>query len=170
MSFLAAVLVAQAAAAASPPPKCEGEAYAAFDFWIGEWDVYRSGTDTPVARSRIEKLYGGCAIRESWMPLKGGGGGSLSGHDPASGRWHQTWIGSAPGPVHFDGGPSGGAMVLTGWWPGSGPGRADGLTRMTYSPLGDGAVRQLGEFSADHGLTWATSFDLIYRPHEEPAE
>ena len=171
MSFFAAILVAQAAAAPPPPPpKCEGEAYAAFDFWVGEWEVYPNGQDNLVARSKIEKLYGGCAIRENWMPLRGAGGGSLSGYDPASERWHQTWIGSAPGPVHFDGGPAGGKMVLTGWWPGSGPDRADGLTRMTYSPLDDGAVRQLGEFSADHGLTWRPSFDFIYRPQKEPAE
>jgi hypothetical protein len=25
-------------------------------------------------------------------------------------------------------------------------------------------VRQFGEFSADHGLTWQPSFDFIYRP------
>ena len=170
MSFIAAVLIAQATAAAAPPPKCEGEAYAAFDFWVGEWDVYRGDSDTQVARSRIEKLYGGCAIRENWMPQRGANGGSLSGYDPATQRWHQTWIGSAPGPVHFDGGPADGRMVLTGWWPGSGPQGEDGLTRMTYSRLDDGAVRQFGEFSADHGLTWVTSFDFIYRPRKDPAE
>jgi hypothetical protein len=59
-----------------------------------------------------------------------------------------------------------GTMVLTGWWPKSGPKGEDGLTRMSYSRQADGAVRQFGEFSADHGLTWQTSFDFIYRPHK----
>jgi hypothetical protein len=27
-----------------------------------------------------------------------------------------------------------------------------------------GAVRQLGEFSADGGATWIPSFDFLYRP------
>jgi hypothetical protein len=72
--------------------------------------------------------------------------------------------------VEFDGGPSEGKIVLTGWWPGSGPNGEDGLIRMTYSPVGGNAVRQLGEFSADHGLTWQTSFDFTYRPHAAPAE
>ena len=85
---------------------------------------------------------------------------------PATGRWHQTWLSSTPGRVEFDGGPAGGKMVLTGWWPHSGPKGEDGLTRMTYSRLEGNAVRQFGEFSADHGLTWQISFDLIYRPHK----
>ena len=162
---IASLLLAQAATAqaATPPPGCTGEEHAALDFWVGEWDVYPNGRDTLVAHSRIEKLYNGCAIRENWMPLRGAGGGSLTGFDPETGRWHQTWIGSSPGVVRFEGGPVGGKMVLTGWWQGSRPNGADGLTRMTYSVAEDGAVRQFGEFSADHGLTWQPNFDFIYR-------
>jgi hypothetical protein len=169
LAIAAALMVTQASAAAAPPPPpapCADAAFRAFDFWVGEWDVYPNGKDTLVAHSRIEKLYAGCAIRENWMPLKGTGGGSLSAFEPATGRWHQTWIGSAPGRVEFDGGFADGKMVLSGWWPKSGPKGEDGLTRMTYSRQADGAVRQLGEFSADHGLTWQTSFDFIYRPHQ----
>ena len=166
LAIAAALLVAQAAAATPPPPPCAGPAFAAFDFWVGEWDVYPNGNDKLVAHSRIEKLYGGCAIRENWMPLKGPGGGSLSEFEPTTDRWHQTWMGSAPGRVEFDGGVANGKMVLTGWWPKSGPKGEDGLTRMTYSRSEGNAVRQFGEFSADHGLTWQTSFDFIYRPHK----
>lgn len=167
IAHVASLLLAQAGVAqapATPPPACEGEAHAALDFWVGDWEVYPNGRDNLVAHSKIEKLYGGCAIRENWMPLRGSAGGSLSGYDPATQRWHQTWIGSAPGVVRFEGGPAEGVMVLTGWWPGSGPNGEDGLTRMTYSRIEGGAVRQLGEFSADHGLTWRPSFDFVYRP------
>ena len=169
---LASLLLTQAAAAqttpAQPaaPPSCTGPEHAALDFWVGDWDVYPNGKDNLVAHSKIEKLYNGCAIRENCMPLRGANGGSLSGFDPATGRWHQTWIGSAPGVVRFEGGPAVDSMVLTGWWPASGPNGEDGLTRMTYSRVEGGAVRQFGEFSADHGLTWQPSFDFIYRPHE----
>jgi hypothetical protein len=169
LTIAAALFIAQASPAAvspSPPPPCEGPDYSAFDFWVGEWDVYPSGKDTLVAHSRIEKLYQGCAIRENWMPLKGAGGGSLSGFDPRTGRWHQTWIGSVPGVIQFEGGPAEGKMVLTGFWPKSGPKGEDGLTRMTYSRLDGGAVRQFGEFSGDDGQTWQTSFDFTYRPHK----
>ena len=170
LTIAAALLVVQAAAAIPPPPPppppCTDPSFAAFDFWVGEWDVFQKGTARLAAHSRIEKLYGGCAIRENWLPLKGAGGGSLSDFEPATDRWHQTWIGSAPGRVEFDGGPVDGKMILTGWWPHSGPKGEDGLTRMSYSRVEGNAVRQFGEFSADHGLTWQTSFDLIYRPHK----
>lgn len=161
------VFAAQAATASPPPapaPTCASADHSALDFWVGEWDVFPAGSEQQVATSRIEKLAGGCAIRESWMPFKGAGGTSLTGRDPATGRWHQTWIGSAGGPVYFEGGPVAGRMVLTGWWPGSGPKGENGLTRMSYARLEGGAVRQLGEFSADHGVTWTISFDFTYRP------
>lgn len=173
MPLLAAsLLVAQAAVAQAAPPAvpCSGENHAALDFWVGEWDVYRNGSETLVAHSTIEKLYAGCAIRETWMPLSGKSGGSLSGYDPATGRWHQTWVGSTAGVVHFEGGPAEGKLVLTGWWAGSGPNGEDGLTRMTYSRVQHGAVRQFGEFSSDHGLTWAASFDFIYRPRAQDGD
>lgn len=160
----------QPAPAATAPLQspCSSETYEQLDFWVGEWDVYPAGQDQLVAHSKIEKLYGGCAIRENWMPLRGGGGGSLSAYDPKTGRWHQTWVGGGPGPVFFEGGIADGAMILTGWWPGSGPNGEDGLTRMTYSRLDGGAVRQHGEFSGDQGVTWATTFDFTYRPKEAP--
>lgn len=150
--------------------RCDTAAHAVFDFWVGEWDVYPNGTDTKVARSTIERLYNGCAIRENWKPLRGGPGGSLNSLDPATGRWHQTWIGSAPGRTEFEGGPVDGKMVLTGYWAGIGPNGEDGLVRMTYSPNADASVRQHGQLSLDHGLSWSDSFDFIYRPHQEAIE
>lgn len=169
------LLFAQAAGASTTgtpstppaPPACDAPTHAQFDFWVGDWDVYPNRGDplrAPlVAHSRIEKLYAGCAIRENWMPLKGSGGGSLSAVDPATGRWHQVWIGSQPGRVEFDGGLAGKVMVLTGFWQGgNGPGQ-DALIRMSYTPIDKDTVRQHGEQSTDQGLTWTTSFDFIYR-------
>ena len=171
IAFVASLLVAQVNAAqpvAQPPSGCVEEVHGAFDFWVGEWDVFPNGQETQVARSLIERLYGGCAIRENWMPFRGTGGGSLTSLDPGTGRWHQTWTGSTPGRVEFEGGPVSGGMVLTGYWPGvGGPGR-DGLVRMTYSALDDGSVRQFGQVSYDHGLNWESSFDFVYR-RRDPA-
>jgi hypothetical protein len=157
-----------AAPAATPPPPCAAPEFRQFDFWVGEWDVFPNGKDNQVAHSKIEKLYAGCAIRENWMPLKGPGGGSLNGYNPSTKSWHQTWIGAAPGHVDFDGGFADGKMVLTGMWAGvNGPGQ-DALIRMIYSLQPDGSVRQHGEQSTDHGLTWSTNFDFIYKKRKEP--
>lgn len=97
------------------------------------------------------------------MPLGGEGGASLTTLDSATGRWHQLWVGQVPGRVFFEGGQVNGAMVLTGYWGKDEEGRPN-LVRMTYTSEGDGAVRQHGEASVNHGLTWTDSFDLLYRP------
>ncbi|MGZ3305519.1 MAG: hypothetical protein ACXU8U_06625, partial [Asticcacaulis sp.] len=125
------------------------------------WDVSpKAAPDKIVARSLIEKLYAGCAIRENWMPLKGPGGGSYSAYVPGRDGWRQTWI-SPGGFVDFTGGWNGHAMVITGNWPA--PGHPDQLTRMTYTPLDGGSVEQAGETSNDNGRTWQPGFDFIYR-------
>lgn len=170
MSFFAAAallapLVQEANSPAPAPTSnpCASTEYRAFDFWVGEWDVYETGTDTRVARSRIEKVSNGCAVRETWMPLRGGGGASLTTFDPKTGTWNQLWVGAQPGRVFFEGGPVDGAMVLTGYW-GQDPEGRPSLVRMTYTLGDDGTVRQFGQASIDHGQTWRDSFDLTYRP------
>ncbi len=167
--FIAAQVAATPAPATiqSRPPACDTAAHAGFDFWVGDWDVYPRTKDPAkaplIAHSKIEKLYAGCAVRENWMPLKGAGGGSLNNLDLETGRWHQTWIGSQPGRVEFEGGLAGSKMVLTGLWRGvNGPGQ-DGLIRMSYTPIDKDTVRQHGEISTDQGLSWSDSFDFIYR-------
>ncbi len=156
--------------AAQAPPACSGPEYRQFDFWIGKWDVRPNGKQTIVAHSLIESLYGGCAIRENWMPLKGGGGGSLSNFDSSMAAWRQAWVDSSGTRVDFTGAYAGDAMMITGNWRGvNGPGK-DGLVRMTYTRQAGGAVRQLGEVSTDGGKSWGPSFDFIYSPSKEPAK
>jgi hypothetical protein len=151
-------------APAPPPAPCVAAEYRAFDFWVGEWDVFPAGQDKPVATSSIEVMFGGCAIRETWKPINGAGGGSFSHYDRDLKQWRQAWVDGFGGRVDFDGGAVGDAMVLTGnWRHAAGPGK-HALTRMTYRQLPDGSVRQHGEQSVDHGLSWATSFDFVYRP------
>lgn len=150
-------------AATRPPPACATPEYRQFDFWVGRWDVYPTGQDKLVAHSLIERLYGGCAIRENWMPLQGGDGGSLNNYVAGEG-WRQTWLDSSGARVEFRGGWDGKAMVLTGLWAGVlGPGK-DALVRMTYTRDAQGWVRQFGEASQDGGKTWSVNFDLTYKP------
>lgn len=171
LSALASSASAQAPVSPAPPPPapraCTGPEHRQFDFWVGYWDVYPAGNPPLVAHSLIEKLYGGCAIRENWMPLKGAGGGSLNNYVTDDKRWHQTWVDSSNARVDFVGGLTGGKMVLVGDWKGvNGPGQ-DAITRMTYTHNADGSVRQFGEQSTDHGLTWQPSFDFTYQPSKD---
>ena len=151
----------------SPPPACAGPEHRQFDFWVGEWTVTQTGKTDIVASSLIEKLYGGCAVRENWMPLKGSPGGSLNNY--YDGRWRQTWVDGANSRVDFVGGLVDGKMVLAGDWKGVlGPGK-DALIRMTYSKSIDGSVRQHGEQSTDQGKNWSTNFDFTYHPKNKPS-
>ena len=154
----------QPAAPPTPVPACTSAQHRQFDFWVGRWDVYPTGKDKLVAHSLIENLYGGCVIRENWMPLKGTDGGSLNTYDPEDKRWHQVWMDAANGRVSFDGELQDGKMVLTGNWRGAVTPGQTGLVRMTYSKLDAGAVRQFGEISTDKGATWKPFFDFTYKP------
>jgi hypothetical protein len=168
MATSASASAQTAAPAAPPPPACTGPEHRQFDFWVGYWDVYPTGKPALVAHSLIEKLYAGCAIRENWMPLSGTGGGSLNNYVADDKRWHQTWVDSSNSRAEFAGGLNNGKMVLLGYWKGfNGPGQ-DGLVRMTYTANPDGSVRQFGEASTDHGLTWQPNFDFTYRKSSSP--
>jgi hypothetical protein len=163
-----------AASQTAPPDQpvqaCATPLHAGFDFWVGEWDVVQAGQDAKIADSRIERKHGGCAVIESWMPLNGRGGTSLNHVDLSSGQWKQKWVGSGPHAVEFSGGPTADGMVLTGFWQDfNGPGRS-ATVRMTYTLNPDGSVRQFGEASLDHGVTWQSSFDLLYRPKPKADE
>jgi hypothetical protein len=148
-------------ALAAPPPACTAPEYRQFDFWVGRWKVSPTGKDTVVAESLIEKLFDGCAIRETWMPKANAGGGSLNGWRPGEKAWRQVWLDQSGVWVEFKGGWTGKAMVLEGAWP---QGGKPATVRMTYSKNPDGSVRQMGEQSTDGGRTWAPSFDFTYRP------
>ena len=165
-SVLAGMLAASPASAQAPG--CGLAQHRQFDFWVGRWDVYPTGQAKQVARSLIEKLYGGCVIRENWMPVSGTPGGSLNTYDPATKKWHQEWMDASNARVSFVGEYAVDRMVLTGFWKGAqGPGK-DGLVRMTYTRVEDGAVRQYGEISTNQGATWKPFFDFTYRPVPEP--
>lgn len=156
-----------------PPPvprviesKCATAEHRQFDFWVGSWDVYRTGTLELVARSTIEKLYGDCAIRENWAPFSQIDGGSLSIYLPDEKLWKQTWVDAENSRVEYSGAFSGGKMVMTGSWK-TRPGAASRsrTSRMTFYPE-SGTVRQIGEYSLDNGKTWVPEYDFTYRPHK----
>ena len=135
--------------------------------WVNGMSI-KPGGDAKVADSRIERKHNGCAEIESWMPLRGAGGTSLNHWDTNAGVWRQKWVGSSPGAVEFTGGVTEGKMVLTGIWPS--PGAPLTLVRMSYTANEDGSVRQFGESSTDHGVSWQSAFDFTYRPKEDAPE
>ena len=135
----------------------------AFDFWVGDWDVY-----TPdgrlVGTNTIEPLWDGAALAEHWEGASGVRGRSLNAcADTATGTWHQTWVDSSGSLLLLDGGLVGGSMVLTGSAPAEDESGRSERQRISWTPEPDGSVRQHWEVSPDEGATWRTVFDGRYR-------
>jgi hypothetical protein len=150
-----------AAPAPAPPAGCTSAESRQFDFWVGHWSVSpKAAPQRKIANSLIEKLYSGCAIRENWMPLHGGDGGSFSSYIPDKHAWQQLWVDSSGSWANFTGGWDGRAMILEGVW--AQPGHPQQRTRMSYRLLSDGTLEQSGLTSDDNGKTWQPGFDLIY--------
>lgn len=149
-----------------PTYSCAGVPHRAFDFWLGRWDAFVTGTKHLAGRSVIEAHDDGCVVTEEWTSVGGEpfSGRSLNAFDSTTGKWVQVWMDSVGEVTRYGGGPTaGGVMVLTA--PDEvRPGRpAKAHLRMTFTPNADGSVRQHGERSTDGGATWTTAYDFTYR-------
>jgi tetratricopeptide (TPR) repeat protein len=134
------------------------DAYRALDFWIGDWIVRNAGGNE-MGRSHIEPALDGCAIEETWTGAYGGNGKSLTSYDVTSKRWVQHYVTSSGSYNDYAGRVEGKSVVMIA--PG-GTAAKPAQIRMSFTPLGDGRVRQLMETSTDGGATWAPSFDGYY--------
>ncbi|MEO6446903.1 MAG: hypothetical protein ABIZ91_02680 [Gemmatimonadaceae bacterium] len=151
---------ASAQSPASAPAPCAGAAHREFDFWLGEWKVLNPKAQ-PAGSSKVTSILGGCVILEEWTGAQGPSvGKSFNIYDAATKRWHQSWVDNGGQLALFDGGLVDGRMVLEG--PAIAPDGRPLRTRMTFTPLPDGRVRQLWENSADGGTTSKTAFDGYY--------
>lgn len=155
--LLILALLITASDAATPAP-CSSPEHRQFDFWIGDWQVFRP--DGKLAgRNRITREYGGCVIHERYTS-PGYSGESLNAYDSTRGVWHQTWVDDAGLLLLLEGRWNGRSMVLEGQAP-----DAKGVTRrqrITWTPDADGALRQLWE-SADDAGAWTVVFDGRYK-------
>jgi hypothetical protein len=143
---------------------CAAEAFRAFDFWLGEWEV-RTVDGRLAGHNRIESLHGGCVIVERWSGVSGMGGMSMNWLDGTTGEWVQLWLDASGGQAEIRGGPveEGTGMQLAGRIHYLAEARTADF-RGTWTVLPDGRLRQLFEESADGGKTWTTWFEGYYTP------
>ena len=127
-----------------PPQNCTAAEHRQLDFWVGNWNVYRTGTLEMVGGSTVERVYGDCAIREEWHPFDMNFGGSLSNFVTAEGRWRQSWLDSQNSRIEYVGGMAEEKVVLTG------TAMNGSLSRVSLWRE-DKNVRQVGERSTDGG-------------------
>lgn len=154
-----APLLAEAEKRAHP---CENDPrYRAFDFWVGDWDVY-DPSGQQVGSNKIEKLLRGCLLLENWTSAYGMSGKSLNYFDAKAGKWRQNWVDEGGGIVRYEGEVVDGVMHYAGENLSAAGQRL--LSRVTLTPRPDGNVHHVIETSADDGKTWTASFDGLYVP------
>lgn len=140
---------------------CEhDEAFAEFDFWIGEWEVYVAG-GAFAGNNSIRRAERGCVVLENWKSASGGSGSSINYVDKISGEWVQIWNSESGSQINIRGGKSNEGMLLVGTIHYV----ANGTTfpfRGLWTALDDGRVRQYFEQSTDEGSTWAPWFEGFY--------
>jgi hypothetical protein len=148
-------LTGQNAPGAKP---CTAPEHRQFDFWTGDWTVTDPDGKT-VGMNRIEIVEGGCGLEERWTAAGRGSGRSLNAFSAHDGHWYQTWLGSDGLVLVLRGEFRDGRMILAGE---TVTPKVTMQHRLTWTPLGDGRVRQLWEQSTDAGKTWTVAFNGIY--------
>lgn len=147
---------------AAPTPPAPLPVHHEFDFWIGDWDVYWTGTETKIGESRVEAVAGGHALYESWTSTRAPQTGkSLTSRHHFTGEWQQFYVGSGGWTTHYRGKFADGKLVLLA--ESVTPQGQKTLNRGTWTNNPDGTVRQQFEASTDGGATWKTNFDGTYR-------
>ena len=133
-----------------------------FDFWIGDWDVYVTGTNSYAGHSVIQQISGGCAILENWQSAISEGK-SLNFIDDSTHKWKQVWVGSYPnGKQDFVNGEyKDSVMRFTFTTPDAQGHIMQG--KFSFFNQGPYQVRQLNETSPDGGKTWIVSYDFTYK-------
>lgn len=139
----------------------------AFDFWVGEWDVY-SPSGQKVGTSKIEKMLNGCMILENWSSVLGTDGKSMNYYDPHAKVWKQNWMSARGNLIEYEGKLENGAMHFNGISVEK-SGTTE-LSEMTMTPNKDGIVTQLIRHSTDNGKTWEVWFEGIYKPKKMSAD
>ncbi len=165
--FIALLALWPAILLAQPKPMdCEASApHRQFDFWIGQWEV-RDGKGTLAGNNQISSVQKGCALREQWTSVAGGGGESLNYYDAGKDQWRQLWLDAGYSIIDIAGGlDEAGSMVLEGriYYLASGD---EHPFRGTWTLLEDGRVRQFFQQQDAEGK-WQTWFEGFYKRSEE---
>ncbi len=134
----------------------------AFDFWLGDWNVFVTANPSVQAGiNKITRQSGGCVLLESWESRGPHNGVSINYLDPNNGKWQQKWAGSGQDVQEFyDGEYTDGAMRFK--WDGRNPDGTTFMGKLTFTNMEPGKVRQHSQRSNDGGKTWEDVYDFTY--------
>ena len=143
---------------------CSGPEHRRLDFWLGDWETYDADDrGKVVARTRVDAVLAGCALRERYEGVDGLVGESLTTYDAARKLWHQNWVTNRGQLLSIEGRFERDRLTLQGSQL-SADGRAS-LVRGVWAPEA-GGVRETAHTSNDAGATWRPLFDVFFRRRE----
>jgi hypothetical protein len=158
--FFLLVLTTSQLTAQNTPCACCTEDHAAFDFWIGEWEVTLPN-GAKAGENIIEKVQGGCVLRESWKAAGGNfTGTSYNYYNSGTGLWEQLWLDTSGTILKISGNRKGNQMILQ-TEPVINEDSSSTIQRITWTLAEDGTVRQQWELLRD-GKAVQVLFDGLY--------
>jgi len=164
VSLLTCIIFPLAAQAQTQNSACtDNPHFAAFDFWLGDWDVYAAGN--LVGSNSIVKLEQGCALLENWSGAAGSTGVSLNYFNPVTEQWRQLWVSAGEYAIDISGGMVNDSMVMIGELYNYGSDETF-MFRGTWTPNSDSSVRQFFEQVNPQSNTWEPWFDGRYVPRD----
>ncbi len=132
-----------------------------FDFWIGEWNVYKYGTDSIVGVSTIKPILDYKTIEENYQSLRYRyKGKSFNFYNPKTNEWEQFWVDNSGERLYLSGEYQENKMILSDCK------NEATYNRIIWTDLKDGSVRQEWEQSENGGDTWKKIFDGHYRTRQ----
>jgi hypothetical protein len=150
-----------------PGNPCFTAHHGEFDFWRGEWNI-RNPAGVMTSTSVITRELDGCVIMEDFIANGGFQGQSLNIYDARDDRWYQSFVDNTTCNYRLVGGPAGAEMVMnadqSAFIPGVGV--VQRQSRVVWTPLVDGSVRQVFDESFGGGPAFRT-FDGLYLPADE---
>ena len=145
---------------------CCTPAHDAFDFWIGDWEVF-SPQGGKVGENSISNLEENCIISEQWIGASGTTGKSYSYFNPADNSWNQVWIDNKGSHLILKGKEASENVMILQSAPSKNAQGQYFYSQVTWSKNEDGTVRQLWElYDTDNNLL-SVAFDGLYKPRKK---
>ena len=133
-----------------------------FNFWIGEWDVFKNDT-IKAGDSRIERIIQDAVILENYSTPTGYEGKSFNFFDKEKNKWVQFWVDKNAQSILFEGNYDEVQKAIVYFSYDKNTGDKPYIRKLLFFDIDSNTVRQFSERTYDDGKTWHTEYDLLYK-------
>lgn len=138
---------------------CGGDAFRAFDFWIGEWRVETKDGNL-AGHNHVKVILDSCVILENWTGAGRSRGKSFNHYDWQTKQWKQKWVDNFASNLEFTGTVKNDTAMY--YCQSKNPQNGELIyNRMMIAKVTDDEVHQLWEQSKNN-KDWSIAFDGKY--------